>query len=81
MHPMEFFDLLFFILLDVWHLKYNFCVAQLNARREFPDKLHTKSCFPKYQFSVNEAPKPGLRVACCSSETLRFTSGSFCTRK
>ncbi len=28
-----------------------------------PDELSTKSCLLKFKFPVNEAPKPGLRVA------------------
>jgi len=44
----------------IFSIGYN--VSQIHAGREFPDKLPTKYCISKFQFPVNEALKPGLRV-------------------
>ena len=40
--------------------KINANVPQLHAGRDLTDELPTKNCFSKFQFPVNEAPKPDL---------------------
>ncbi len=49
-------------------------VPQLPVGREFPDELLTENCFSKYKFSVNEAPKPDLRAACCVALNGEYSS-------
>jgi len=39
-------------------------VPQIRAGPEFPDELPKKISIPKFQFPVNEANKPDLRVFC-----------------